>query len=81
LNVRLLTSTFEFINVEKPVSVLNLNSGQTVEYPLTEQHIIDGNGLTATVTTEDPSIVTGKAYSSESMKFTWSPNIDMKDVR
>lgn len=64
LNVRLLTNTFEFINVNKPVPTLNINSGQTISYPLKSENIVDGNGLNVSVTVEDDSILSAKAHSS-----------------
>lgn len=76
-----MTNTFDLINVEKPVEVLNLISGQTVEYPLLSKHILEGNGLRATVTTENPSILKANAYSSINLKITWSSNLDPKEIQ
>jgi hypothetical protein len=80
LKVRLLTNTFEFINVQKPVETLNLNSGQAIDYPLKSEHVIDGNGLDVSVKLEDEDLLSVTASNSQNLKLTWGPNLDNDDI-
>ena len=80
LDVRQLTSTFEFINVQKPVSMISLKPGQSMDYPLKSENILDGNGLNVSVTVHDPSLLSASAYSSQKISIKWSPNLSSGDI-
>jgi hypothetical protein len=80
LQLSVLDSVWQEIDIEKPAQTISIESGKTVHYPLADSDVISGNGLTVEVTSSDPSVLTATGATYNMLNLTWSPDPDFSQI-